>query len=425
MKSGNVFLCILFSVLIAGNPSAWSSDLEQIKKLDEQVLQQKKNIENVQSGISTQQSKIEESRKREAALLGELEQIDLQVAAESEKLAGLERDMQLQDVLTLEKMKETDRILAEKEALRHHMEQRLAAYYRMGDIGIMNATFSADSVSDLTNLEDNFHFMLQNDLQVITRYKEKMDDLDAARKIHEEEKMRLSQVAQLVYEQQNTLEEKQQERKTVLERVKMEKSLYQRAMAELESAAKELSRTMKELEGRAQEAKKEREMKLIRDYPLKAFKKRKPTSAKGFAAEKGKLPLPAAGTIVRSFKKPTEDSTESSAQSTGIDIECPPGSDIQAVYEGKIVYAGAMRGYGNLIIIDHGNHYYSLVSGVGEILAKVGDSVKQHDKIGITSLHTGLLREGLHFEIRYNAEVQDPFSWVDPSQLPSENHPTP
>lgn len=423
MKSRAVLLNILllFTTLAAGNPPARSADLEQIKKLDEQVMQQKKNIEKVQTGISTHQSKVEESRKREVDLLSELEQIDRRIALESEKLAGLERDMLRQDELTLEKKREAERILAEKEALRRHMEKRLAAYYRTGDIGIMNAAFSAESLADLVSLQDGFRFMLQHDREVFTSYKEKIKELESAGKAHAEEKRRLGQVVLLVQEQRNNLEEKQRERKAVLERVKMEKALYQQAVAELESASAQLTRTLQELETRTQAAKDEREMKLIRDYPLKAFKKRKPASAKGFAAEKGKLPPPAAGTVVRSFKKNDAADTESAVQSNGIDIECPPGSDIQAVYQGKTVYAGAMRGYGNLIIIDHGNHYYSLVSGVGEILVKVGDSVQQHDKIGATSLHTGTLQEGLHFEIRYNTEVQDPCNWLDSSLLSFED----
>jgi septal ring factor EnvC (AmiA/AmiB activator) len=408
-----IFLAVLFSSSL----QVCAADLEEIKKLDEEVLQHKKKMETVQTGIATHQTKVAASKEREMKLLDELDKIDQQIRSESEKLLALQEEMARQHEMTLAKQKEMEKVTQEKDTLRLHMENRLRAYYRMGDVGVMNAIFSSSSLADLQSFKDDFLLMLKYDHQVINDFKNKMHELEDAKKAHEQEKIRLSQTAKEVMKQQEILTQTQQERQDLLDRVKTERKLYQQALKELESAAKQLTATLTELEEKATEVKIEREQQLIKDYPLKPFKKRKPASARGFASEKGKLPPPVAGSIVQQFGTHTDETYGVSTFANGINIESATGSDIIAVYDGKVVYAGTLRGYGNLIILDHGNHYYSLVSGVGEILRKVGEMVKQHEKIGVTSLHTGLLQEALHFEIRHNTEAQNPLQWLESSQM--------
>jgi len=408
-----IFLAVLFS----SSRQVCAADLEEIKKLDKEVLQHKKKIETVQTGIATHQTKVAASKEREMKLLEELDKINQQVRAENEKLLALQEEMARQHEMTLAKQNEIVKVTEEKDTLRMHMEKRLRAYYRMGDVGVMNAFFSSSSLADLLSFRDNFLLMLKFDHQVINDFKNKMLELEDAKKAHEQEKSRLSQVSEEVLKQQELLTQTQQEQQELLDQVQTERQLYQQAIKELEDAAKQLTATLTKLEEKATEAKIEREQQLIRNYPLKPFKKRKPAAARGFASEKGKLPPPVAGTIVQQFGTHTDKSYGVSTFANGINIESAPGSDIIAVYDGKVVYAGTLRGYGNLIILDHGNHYYSLVSGVGEILKKVGDMVKQHEKIGVSSLHTGLLHEALHFEIRHNTEAQNPLEWLESSQM--------
>jgi septal ring factor EnvC (AmiA/AmiB activator) len=423
MKTRNdhlsLFCCalLLLAVLFAPGLPVCAADLEEIKKLDKEVLQHRKKIEKVQTGIATHQTKVAAAKEKEMNLLDELDKIDRQISSENDKLLSLQEQMARHNEMTLAKEKEMKKVSQEKDSLRLHMEKRLGAYYRMGDIGMMNAIFSSSSLADLLSFRDDFLLMLKYDQQVINDFKNKIHELEEAKKAHEQEKIRLDQAAAEVMQQQEILTQTQQERQELLQRVKTESKLYQQAIKELEGAAKQLTATLNILEEKATEAKVEREQQLVQDAPLKPFKKRKPASARGFASEKGKLPPPVAGSIVQQFGTHTDKTYGVSTFANGINIESAPGSDIIAVHDGKVVYAGTLRGYGKLIILDHGNHYYSLVSGVGEILRKVGDMVKQHEKIGVTSLHTGLLQEGLHFEVRHNTEAQNPLEWLEPSQV--------
>ncbi|MCB2183825.1 MAG: peptidoglycan DD-metalloendopeptidase family protein [Desulfobulbaceae bacterium] len=410
------------AVLCHSRPAAATDiDLEDIKQYDKEVFEQKKKIDRVKKGIRSHESKVAQSKSKEIDLLAELEKLNEKILAESRKLSDLQEEMDKQDELFLEKKQEMEKISQEKKKLGEHMKKRLAAYYRMGDIGIMNVIFSASSLPELLTFQEYFHLMLKYDYQVIASYKDKMIELEAARLAHEAEKIKLKQAADQVMEQQKSLAAVKLERRKLLERTKTEKKLYQQAIREMEKAADDLKKTLANLEEKATTAKEERELQRIRDYPLKAFKKRKPAAARGFASLKGKLPLPTTGSILQKFGEKTDATFGVTSFTNGIDIESAPGADVVAVFEGKVVYAGALRGYGQLVIIDHGNHYFTLMSGVGEILKKVGDFVEENEKIAVSSRHTGLLQEGLHFEIRHNTEALDPLEWLDPSFLSFKN----
>jgi septal ring factor EnvC (AmiA/AmiB activator) len=142
-------------------------------------------------------------------------------------------------------------------------------------------------------------------------------------------------------------------------------------------------------------------------------KKRRPGSYRGFPAMKGKLIPPVRGSVTTYFGKNKQGKFGITTFADGIDIKTVAGSEIKAVYSGKVVYAGQLKGYGNLIIIDHDHQYYSLISRAAELYKKEGDLVSTGEVIGIMSESGGLLGEGLHLEIRHGTEPQNPLNWLN------------
>jgi murein DD-endopeptidase MepM/ murein hydrolase activator NlpD len=97
----------------------------------------------------------------------------------------------------------------------------------------------------------------------------------------------------------------------------------------------------------------------------------------------------------------------------GIDIEAGEGSEILAVYAGQVVYTGWFKGYGNLIILDHGNEYYTLYAHAAEIRVKEGDQVRQGQMIGTVGDTGSLAGSRLYFEVRSQGRPQDPAGWLE------------
>ena len=94
------------------------------------------------------------------------------------------------------------------------------------------------------------------------------------------------------------------------------------------------------------------------------------------------------------------------------------------MYDGKIIHSGYLRGYGNLIIIDHGNQYFSLISRAAEFYKKEGSRVATGEIIGMTGAGDPLYGEGLHFEIRKGANPEDPMLWLKKDAFPLKSSAT-
>ena len=99
--------------------------------------------------------------------------------------------------------------------------------------------------------------------------------------------------------------------------------------------------------------------------------------------------------------------------------------EISAVFDGKVIHSGYLRGYGNLIIIDHGQQYFSLVSRAAEFYKTEGIKVAKGDVIGLTGEGDSLYGEGIHFEIRKGSKSEDPLLWLKEDSLPMEPIPPP
>jgi murein DD-endopeptidase MepM/ murein hydrolase activator NlpD len=96
----------------------------------------------------------------------------------------------------------------------------------------------------------------------------------------------------------------------------------------------------------------------------------------------------------------------------GVDIEAAEGTGVDAVLAGQVVYTGWFKGYGNLIILDHGDELFTLYAHVSEIHVKEGDSVRQGQRIGSVGDTGSLAGPRLYFEVRYRGKPQDPEQWL-------------
>jgi septal ring factor EnvC (AmiA/AmiB activator) len=127
-----------------------------------------------------------------------------------------------------------------------------------------------------------------------------------------------------------------------------------------------------------------------------------------FAALRGKLNLPVRGDVTNRFGATREDTGVSWK---GLFIKSAEGSDVKSVASGRVVFADWLRGFGNLLIIDHGDGYMSLYGNNQAILKKVGDTVKGGDTVASVGNSGGNETSGLYFELRYQSKPFDPLSW--------------
>jgi murein hydrolase activator len=127
-----------------------------------------------------------------------------------------------------------------------------------------------------------------------------------------------------------------------------------------------------------------------------------------FAALRGTLRLPVRGELTRRFGAPRGAGMEAK----GVFIRAPGGQPVRAIAGGQVVYADWMRGFGNLMIVDHGESYLSIYANNESLLKELGDAVAPGEPIATIGSSGGNEETGLYFEMRHLGRAFDPLSWV-------------
>jgi len=130
--------------------------------------------------------------------------------------------------------------------------------------------------------------------------------------------------------------------------------------------------------------------------------------AGAFASLRGRLGAPVSGSVVARFgSRRGEGPTWK-----GMFIKAAEGAEVRAVAQGRVVYSDWMRGFGNLIIIDHGGEYLSIYGNNQSLLKRAGDMVRPGEAIASAGNTGGNEESGLYFELRHRGKAFDPASWV-------------
>ena len=132
------------------------------------------------------------------------------------------------------------------------------------------------------------------------------------------------------------------------------------------------------------------------------------THTGNFAALKGSLRLPVKGVVTNRFGSPRQEGSNWK----GLFIRANVGSEVKAVASGRVVFAEWMRGFGNLMVLDHGGNYLSIYGYNDAMLKQVGDNVRSGDSIATAGNSGGNPESGLYFELRYQGQPIDPLKWV-------------
>lgn len=138
-----------------------------------------------------------------------------------------------------------------------------------------------------------------------------------------------------------------------------------------------------------------------------------PRSASGdtpFEQAKGRLQMPVRGELVGRFGSPRSDSGMSWR---GLFIQAPAGREVKAVAAGRIVFADWLRGFGNLLILDHGDGFMSLYGNNEALIGRIGEAVRSGDTVATVGSSGGNTVSGLYFELRHQGRPFDPLGWLN------------
>ncbi|HET97780.1 MAG TPA: hypothetical protein ENN98_03645 [Desulfurivibrio alkaliphilus] len=364
-----------------------------------------RQLERLHQDLAEQEGLAVEAWQREQSLLAELAQLDHEVTVRQERQGELEEQIVRQRELIARQRAELDQALLELNQAEEHLRARLAAAYRMGATGLLNILFSAQSLPELLTFQESFHHIIEHDRHSFARYRQNIANLEEAGQMLDRKQAELLAISEALQRQEEELQEARDQHAALLRRAQIEKQLYQRARQEIAQATEKLRAALTDLQARMEvEA---------------AAQRLRPTPFTGdFAALRGRLVPPTSGPILSRFGQ-KEIASRSSAlprdPSKGITIAGAPGAGVYALARGTVAFADNVEDYGKTVIIDHGNEYFSLVAGLGDILTLPRAEVRQGEIIGRLKHDTG---EGtaagpvLYLEIRWGLRPIDPLPWL-------------
>ena len=383
LKIKQVFLLFFATEVALGflvTPFPWAEKRTAVELTPAQMERLKKDLLEQQGELLTVDS-------RQKGILGEIERLEKTVVSKKESLREVTDKIQGVSREIKEGRARIRQLTQSSGAITSCLKRRLVAFYKFGAPGYLSLLVNPADLHEFQRTAKYMKAIMDHDRRIL-------DALDAQRSGMEEEvgllERNRKQIEALKTEKnaRMTLLEKDVEKKVLLlMKVHREKEFYAKAVKELKGAAQALNRTMVSLE------REEKEHFL----------------PEGFAGIKGKVPMPVKGAVVSGKYLSGADPL---MHRKGVYIKSSPGEKVRSVFSGRVDFSGWFKGYGQLLIINHGSRYFTILAHLDERKKKRGENVSAGEAVGLVGDPGWQAGPGVYFEIRRGRKQLDPKTWL-------------
>jgi septal ring factor EnvC (AmiA/AmiB activator) len=329
-------------------------------------------------------------RGQEKSLLGDVQRLELEVRLRGEQL----RETQMVLQRTNEEIQRSSTRLKDLEAslaaARPALAARARALYKLGELSYLRLLLSVERPSDAITGYRFVSALARRDKEKIAGFRSDLQSLATTRA---ELEARAQQAASLRVElgrARAALDADRKKKSELLTSLVEKKEVHAAYLQELEDAEGKLTQLLAGL-GPGDVS-----------LPIAAFR--------------GTLRWPVAGPVRTTFGRHKHPKFETYTVHNGIEIAVPADTPVGAVHEGTVVFADLFRGYGLMVVLDHGDKHHTLYAHLAEVRVAPGARVAAGELIGTVG-STSLGGPGLYFEVRREGRPQDPIEWLDkPSQ---------
>ena len=302
------------------------------------------------------------------------------------------------EIRQLEKKLEENRILYRQltkqvEENEGYVRRRLVALYKLNQYGTLPILATSDSIYDLLKRKVYLEHILTHDENIRQKLLEDKTELQSVLALLEAQQREKAQRETELKEEVRGLSKKRNRRKSVLAEIQQKKSLQLAAIDSLKNASAALDQTIERLS----------------QAPEQEIT---PLGISSFAELKGLLKMPVQGKIVSLFGPQENTRFNVTIFRSGVDIQAAQGASIVAVFSGRVLFADWFKGYGNMMIIDHGESYYTVYAHLEKMRKKKGDPVDSGEAIAVVGETGSVTGPILHFEVRHHGKPLDPLDWI-------------
>ncbi|EXX88259.1 membrane protein [Paenibacillus darwinianus] len=400
MKKGLLFLAfiLLASVVFRPVEGEAASGLNKIRSEISRLKQDMNNVENNLRKVDNAKQNVAQAKTATAEsinlIIEQINSVNAEMETVTAQIAATESDL----LNAAQALEDTQARIESRDEL---LQSRMRLMYTSGFVSYMDVLFNANSFSDFLGRFDSLQSILSQDKVILGQFKSDKLLIEEKKQQVEQQLAGIQQLYRKKENYYNTLKQKEQDKEVMILQ-------YNNQMAELEERTEDLETISAEQKAQLlQLAKKEKE----------EMEKRRKKKNVVYYNTGGKLALPLKDEyrLTSGFGPRVNPFTgREGSMHTGLDMAAPLGTPIYAAEAGTVILAQSWSGYGNTVIIDHGNGMWTLYAHIrqGGIKVEKGQTVKRGEKIaevGSTGNSTG---NHVHFEVRLNDQAVSPSGYL-------------
>jgi septal ring factor EnvC (AmiA/AmiB activator) len=352
-----------------------------------------KELERIQRQMQEKKRDIKRANRKERSVLNDLERIDRDIQAGSSEL--LEQQKRLNDTEASLRLIETNSSKLSQDLVELKMlyGQRIRSLYKMHRSSGTDIVLAQDGLEGFARRIKFLELITKHDQRIIGEYGNVLSRLSEQQRQIVFKKAEMLRSRRVITVKKSELETKRRRKAAILASVRQEKGLSAQTLHELEEASVSLWAMIR---------KDEEQRRSVKHAPAPAV----------VHGDAGSLPWPLDGEVLTRFGMQRHPQFGTMVFRRGIEISAHEGQPVYAVERGQVAYADWYKGYGKLVILDHGGGFYTLYGNLFKLDRVKGDYVAKGQELGLAGETGSLKGSKLYFEIRRNGEAQDPLHWL-------------
>ncbi len=385
-----ILIFILFSVFFSYGDS--SGDYGQ------KIIEENQRLKKIEQQIKSVKDEIDNLQKKEIGYLETLHKIEKLLLDTEKELRTIERDLELAQK---EIKQGEDELIHEKHILKERtvvLENRLRDIYKHRLTNYLEILLNSESFSDFLTRFRYLKNILSLDAEIVNDIRQQIKKIENKKISLENREEILSLLKEEVEKEKENIEFSIKARKSIIDKIDSQKEVYLESLKELEQSSQEIKNIIERI---YQQQEEDSKMASQKEAPTVTLK-----------PKKGILALPVQGKLISEYGRQKNTDFNTDTFNSGIDISAPLGQVVHAAGAGEVIYTGSIKGYGQIIIIDHGGRVTTLYAHLSKILIDIGDKVKKGQPIGQVGDSGGVSSTRLHFEVRVEGKPTDPMNWL-------------
>lgn len=340
-------------------------------------------LKSIQSQINQQQKDLKSTSKQREKLQSLLKSDEKAIAAAAKKVNTTKNNLAQIDTALAELKQRQDELDTLKVSQQATLSKQLSSAYLTGNHDYTKMLLNQQTPTTVERMLAYYEYLNKARMKSINELKSTITELDEIKTTQITKQQQLKKLASEQEAQSKLLSKEQNQRQLTL---------------------KELQRTLNSKGAQLEQLQiEEASLKRVVEQALKAMQNSSP-SMDGFGKQSGKLKWPTKGRVSASFGSPRSGQVVWK----GVMLSAPEGQNVRAVSGGKVIYADWLKGFGLVMVIDHGKGYMSLYGHAQTLLKNAGNIVKAGEPIALVGRSGGQTEPGLYFEIRNKGKAVDP-----------------